>query len=66
MLVNGRTIAYDHSIESYDYYHFETARHSIVHVSGAATETYLDNGLRHQFSEQNWADNVVAADGTKQ
>lgn len=66
MLVNGRTIAYDHSIEAYDYYHFETARHSIVHVSGAATETFLDNGMRDQFSEQSQAENGAVADGAKQ
>lgn len=66
MLVNGRTIAYDHSIEAYDYYHFETARHGIVRVSGAATETFLDNGMRDQFLEQNWAEGVTASNGAKQ
>ncbi|UYH51070.1 Hint domain-containing protein [Candidatus Kirkpatrickella diaphorinae] len=66
MLVNGRTISYDRSIEAYDYYHFETAQHSIVHVSGAATETFLDNGMRDQFAEQNQAENGAAADGVKQ
>jgi len=66
MLVNGRTISYDRSIAEYDYFHFETARHGIVRVNGAASETYLNNGLRDQFLEQNWAEGVTASDGAKQ
>lgn len=66
MLVNGRTISYDRSIAEYDYFHFETARHGIVRVNGAASETYLDNGLRDQFLEQNWVEGETASNEAKQ
>ena len=52
MLVNGRSIFYDKSISSYDYYHIETAKHSIVSADGLLTESYLDTGNRHNFSQE--------------
>lgn len=51
MLVNGRSIFYDKSITSYDYYHIETAEHSIVSADGLLTESYLDTGNRRNFSQ---------------
>ena len=47
LLVNGRSIFYDRSIASYDYYHIETEQHSVITVDGVLTETYLDTGNRH-------------------
>lgn len=46
MLVNGRSITYDRSITSYDYYHVETSQHSIITANGLLTESYLDTGNR--------------------
>ncbi|ATJ90512.1 hypothetical protein HK16_10480 [Acetobacter senegalensis] len=49
MLVNGATIFYDRSITDYDYYHIETAEHSVLIVDGMLTESYLDTGNRAAF-----------------
>lgn len=46
MLVNGMTIAYDHSITAYDYYHVETEQHSVLVANGALSESFLDAGHR--------------------
>lgn len=46
MLVNGMTIVYDRSITEYDYYHVETARHSVLVANGALSESFLDAGHR--------------------
>ncbi|CAI3930201.1 Hint domain-containing protein [Commensalibacter papalotli (ex Botero et al. 2024)] len=50
MLVNGRSIYYDRSITSYDYYHIETEQHSVIRANGMLTESYLDTGNRNIFS----------------
>lgn len=50
MLVNGYSIYYDTSVTSYEYYHIETAEHSILTADGMLTESYLDTGNRHQFN----------------
>ncbi|GFE94377.1 Hint domain-containing protein [Acetobacter persici] len=57
MLVNGRSIFYDKSITSYDYYHIETEQHSVITADGMLTESYLDTGNRHTFRQEG---NVVA------
>lgn len=49
MLVNGRSIFYDHAIAEYDFYHVETERHSVICADGVLTETYLDTGNRRGF-----------------
>ncbi|AQT06418.1 Hint domain-containing protein [Acetobacter persici] len=49
MLVNNTTIFYDKSFSDYDYYHVETARHSVLVSDGLATESYLDTGNRKTF-----------------
>jgi len=49
MLVNGRSIYYDRSITSYDYYHIETEKHSVIWANGMLTESYLDTGNRNAF-----------------
>ncbi|MBF0875892.1 Hint domain-containing protein [Gluconobacter cerevisiae] len=46
MLVNGMTIAYDHSITEYDYYHIETEKHAILIANGALSESFMDVGHR--------------------
>lgn len=51
LLVNGRSIFYDRTITSYDYYHVETERHSILSADGVLTESYLDTGNRSSFRQ---------------
>lgn len=51
MLVNGRSIYYDTSITSYDYYHIETEKHSVIMADGMLTESYLDTGNRCNFRQ---------------
>ncbi|WP_281701031.1 Hint domain-containing protein [Acetobacter malorum] len=51
MLVNGRSIFYDTSITSYDYYHVETEEHSVITADGMLTESYLDTGNRASFRQ---------------
>ena len=57
MLVNGKSIFYDTSITAYDYYHVETAEHSVITADGMLTESYLDTGNRSTFRQ----DGKVAA-----
>lgn len=52
MLVNGASIFYDKSITSYDYYHVETAQHSVIRADGMLTESYLDTGNRRSFRQE--------------
>ena len=51
MLVNGRTIYYDTRVTSYEYYHIETADHSVIRACGTLTESYLDTGNRRNFTQ---------------
>lgn len=51
MLVNGRSIFFDKSIVSYDYYHVETEDHSVIMADGVLTESYLDTGNRFAFNQ---------------
>ncbi|WP_408873651.1 Hint domain-containing protein [Gluconobacter roseus] len=51
MLVNGASIAWDHSITSYDYLHVETDGHSVILANGLTTESYLDTGNRRSFTQ---------------
>ena len=71
MLVNGRSIFYDRSITSYDYYHIETTEHSVITADGMLSESYLDTGNRHGFRQagnvirigqrtRNWAEDAAA------
>lgn len=52
MLVNGRSIFYDRSILSYDYFHIETEDHSVIWADGMMTESYLDTGNRSTFRQE--------------
>ncbi|KFL90169.1 hypothetical protein AmDm5_1025 [Acetobacter malorum] len=52
MLVNGETIFYDKTIRSYDYYHVETASHSVISADGMLTESYLETGDRASFHQE--------------
>ncbi|EHD14538.1 hypothetical protein CIN_04700 [Commensalibacter intestini A911] len=52
MLVNGKTIFYDHSFTTYDYYHIELEKHSVIVANGALSESYLDTGNRHYFTSK--------------
>lgn len=56
MLVNGRTIYYDRTLGSYDYYHVELEEHSVIMADGVLSESYLDTGNRRYFHP---SDNVV-------
>lgn len=49
MLVNGHSILFDRSVISYDYYHIETAQHSVIMANNVLTESYLDTGNRSSF-----------------
>ncbi|MBB2174811.1 Hint domain-containing protein [Gluconacetobacter johannae] len=49
MLVNGRSITVEASMDSFDVYHIETEDHSIVTANGMPTESYLDTGNRRSF-----------------
>ncbi|MBF0860898.1 tail fiber protein [Gluconobacter kanchanaburiensis] len=51
MLINGRSIFFDKSIVSYDYYHVETEDHSVIMADGVLTESYLDTGNRRAFDQ---------------
>lgn len=62
MLVNGRSIFYDKTITSYDYYHIETDEHSVIIADGMLTESYLDTGNRRAFTQNG---NVFQFGGTK-
>lgn len=52
MLVNGRSIYYDKSFTSYDYFHIETEGPSVIMANGALTESYLDTGNRRAFEQK--------------
>ncbi|WP_231502846.1 Hint domain-containing protein [Gluconobacter thailandicus] len=52
MLVNGRSIFFDKSFTSYDYFHIETEDHSVIVANGALTESYLDTGNRRAFRQE--------------
>ncbi|MFT9363920.1 MAG: Hint domain-containing protein [Gluconobacter sp.] len=71
MLVNGRSVVYDRTIAVYDYFHVETAEHSVIMADGMMTESYLDTGNRQSFRqdgsvvalggrERNWNDDAAA------
>jgi len=62
MLVNGRSIFFDKSITSYDYYHIETEDHSVIMADGMLTESYLDTGNRRAFFQKG---NVVSIGGSR-
>ncbi|MEE8658669.1 hypothetical protein CGLAMM_02000 [Acetobacteraceae bacterium EV16G] len=48
MLVNGKSIFYDHSIRSYAYYHLALEEHAVIRANGVQTESFLDtHGARH-------------------
>ncbi|MBE9603255.1 Hint domain-containing protein [Acetobacteraceae bacterium H6797] len=49
-LVNGSTITVDTSINQVEYFHVELDRHSLLIAEGAPTESYLETGNRHLFS----------------
>ncbi|MBS1102551.1 Hint domain-containing protein [Gluconobacter sp. Dm-62] len=51
MLVNGRSIFYDRSITTYEYYHIETFPHSVIMADGMLTESYLDTGNSQTFQQ---------------
>ncbi|QHI96159.1 hypothetical protein GT348_07895 [Aristophania vespae] len=53
MLVNGASIRYDYSQESYDYYHVETELHSVIWANNTLTESYLNTGERRSIKSEN-------------
>ncbi len=62
MLVNDRSIFFDKSVTSYDYYHVETEQHSVIMADGMLTESYLDTGNRRAFSQKG---NVVSISSSR-
>ncbi|MFT9026806.1 Hint domain-containing protein [Acetobacter indonesiensis] len=63
MLVNGRSIFYDRSIQSYDYFHVETEDHSVIWGDGMMTESYLDTGNRSTFRQEGAVVRLGQAEG---
>lgn len=51
MLVNGRSIFYDHSMPVFDAYHVETTRHSILVANGACIESSVGIDNHRSFRE---------------
>ncbi len=51
MLVNGRSVFYDASFASFEYFHIETDDHSVIMADGVLTESYLDTGNRNTFRQ---------------
>ena len=49
MLVNNRSIFFDKSITSYEYYHIETTQHSVIMADGMLTESYLNTANHRSF-----------------
>ena len=49
MLVNKRSIFFDKSITSYEYYHIETKKHSVIMADGMLTESYLNTSNHRSF-----------------
>ena len=52
MLVNNRSVFFDKSIKSYEYYHIETAKHSVIMADGILTESYLNTSNHRSFYEE--------------
>jgi hypothetical protein len=50
MLVNGRSIVEDDSLDAFSYHHIELERHGILLSEGLTTESYLDTGNRGNFA----------------
>ncbi|MDI2090813.1 Hint domain-containing protein [Commensalibacter oyaizuii] len=50
MLVNGRSIIIDNTMESFTVYHVETEEHSILLSENLTTESYLNTDDRHLFN----------------
>lgn len=44
MLVNGISISHDTERGSYDVYHIELEKHSVINANGALSESFLDTG----------------------
>lgn len=61
MMVNERSIYYDTSFVSYEYYHLETETHSVIRANGALTESYLDTGNRDSFVATGVADALASS-----
>lgn len=75
MLVNGKTIYHDSSLEEFSYYHIETETHSILQSNGLLSESYLNTGNKRVLSLDNdaehgapfnWRDHAVARLNTEQ
>lgn len=63
MLVNGKSVFYDTTMTTYDYYHVETENHSVLWSNGALTESYLDTGNRQEFGQQGKVVRLTAGPG---
>lgn len=60
LLVNGKTIFYDRSFTTYEYYHIELEKHSIIVANGALSESYLDTGNSHYFTSKALSNNAAS------
>jgi autotransporter passenger strand-loop-strand repeat protein len=48
-LVNGTTISHVTDLQSFQYFHIEMERHSVLFAEGVTTESWLDTGNRDAF-----------------
>jgi len=51
MLVNRRSIFYDHDLTVFDVYHVETARHSVLIADGVLSESFLNTENHKTFHQ---------------
>ncbi|PHI97521.1 hypothetical protein BG621_01840 [Parasaccharibacter apium] len=68
MLVNGQSIFFDTATDKKEYpiYHIEMQKHSIICANGLLSESYLDTGNRHTFTNLNDPTDVISLHNTKQ
>ncbi|NVN02316.1 MULTISPECIES: Hint domain-containing protein [Asaia] len=60
MLVNGQSIVLDTQTPSYEVFHIELARHSIIRANNLLCESYLDTGTKENFTSVSGSDSLVA------
>ncbi|MCX8667612.1 Hint domain-containing protein [Acetobacteraceae bacterium B3987] len=60
MLVNGTSIRYDHSQVEYDYYHVQTAPHSIIWANDVLTESWLDTDEEQLYKPESSSEDVLS------
>ena len=60
MLVNGTSIRYDHSQVEYDYYHVQTAPHSVIWANDVLTESWLDTDEEELYKPDGSSEDILS------